>query len=119
MANEQNNSPIPYLTEMVNIQQLLGEDGYILDFRVTEDGLTAEGLAKTYSPSEVTVTNYYRFEGVSNPDDSAILYAIETADGTRGTLTDAYGAYSNPLIDAFIKKVDHINKRPHEHRDPS
>jgi hypothetical protein len=33
---------------------------------------------------EVTIRGYQRFEGASDPDDMAIVYAIESLDGTRG-----------------------------------
>jgi hypothetical protein len=47
----------------------------------------------------------YRFEGESNPDDSAVVYAIETIDGIKGTLTDAFGIYSDPEIAQQIRRV--------------
>jgi hypothetical protein len=33
------------------------------------------------------------------------VYAIETRDGVRGTLTDAFGVYSDPDVGAFIADV--------------
>jgi hypothetical protein len=35
----------------------------------------------------------------------AIVYAIESTDGTRGSLVDAFGAYSNPAVSAFLHDV--------------
>ena len=35
----------------------------------------------------------------------AIVYAIESSDGTRGALVDAFGAYSNPSVSAFLHDV--------------
>jgi len=35
----------------------------------------------------------------------AIVYAIESTDGARGSLVDAFGAYSNPLVSAFLHDV--------------
>ena len=35
----------------------------------------------------------------------AIVYAIESTDGTRGSLVDAFGAYSNPTVSAFLHDV--------------
>ena len=51
------------------------------------------------------VAEYHRFEGVSDPDDMAILYGIETRSGVRGTLTDAFGFYADPLVGDFMKEV--------------
>ena len=40
----------------------------------------------------------------------SILYAIETADGNKGTLVDAYGLYSDEETGAFMKEVE-IHKK--------
>ena len=41
----------------------------------------------------------------SDPDDMASVYAIESTDGTRGSLVDAFGAYSNRTVSAFLHDV--------------
>jgi hypothetical protein len=87
------------------------QDGYSADFKATEEGLFSLDTHKTYYPSDVKVVNFYRFEGPSSPEDNAILYVIETADGIKGTLVDAYGAYSDPNVDHFIKNVEEMNKK--------
>ena len=47
----------------------------------------------------------------------SILYEIETFDGCKGTLIDAYGTYSDERVANFIKDVGDINKRtPHSRR---
>ena len=51
------------------------------------------------------VSEYHRFEGASDPDDMAILYAIQTRSGLRGTLADAYGVYADPGVGAFMREV--------------
>ncbi|HET8578497.1 MAG TPA: hypothetical protein VFO18_15485, partial [Methylomirabilota bacterium] len=48
---------------------------------------------------------YYRFEGVSDPDDMAIVYAIEGKGGIRGILADAFGVYSDPATSAVLENV--------------
>jgi hypothetical protein len=35
----------------------------------------------------------------------AILYAIETRSGVRGTLADAFVVYADPLVGAFMREV--------------
>ncbi len=51
------------------------------------------------------VVEFYRFEGASNPDDNSILYAIETSDGLKGLLVDAYGAYSGNIPRDIVNKL--------------
>jgi hypothetical protein len=86
-------------------------DGYTEDFRITENGLEALQHHKIYQPDEINIINFFRFEGPSNPDDNAILYVIEARDGTKGTLTDAYGVYMNADVSNFIKHVASIQKK--------
>ncbi len=56
-------------------------------------------------PEDVTIVEYHRFEGASNPDDMSVVFVIETADGRRGTLVDAYGTYASPQVDTFVKQA--------------
>jgi hypothetical protein len=89
----------------------LSSDGYIEQFKVSEDGLLSSSKEKKYRPEQVHVLNFFRFEGSSDPDDSSILYAIETDGGEKGTLTDAYGTYADPRVGKFMKEVEDISKK--------
>ncbi len=86
-------------------------DGYTESFKVTEQGLFSQGNNKTYGPEQVSIINFFRFEGASDPADNAILYAIETSDGTKGTLTDAYGPYADVEVEKFIDQVEDMVKK--------
>ena len=68
-------------------------------------GLRAAEGGKTYRADELTIREFHRFEGISDPDDMSIVYAIESRDGTRGTLVDAFGVYSNPAVSAVLEGV--------------
>lgn|SRR5690606_34163113 len=87
------------------------KEGFKEDFQVKEKGLTTYREDKYYRPEQVHIINYYRFEGVSDPADNSILYVIETDDGTKGTLVDAYGAYSDSEVEKFIVRVREIQKQ--------
>ena len=87
-------------------------DGYTENFQVTDKGLFSAGKNKHYKSEEVRIVDFFRFEGASDPADSAILYAIETNDGTKGTLTDAYGPYADLEVEKFLKQVEDITKKP-------
>ena len=79
--------------------------GFTANFGVVGSGLRALESGKTFRAEEVIIHEYHRFEGVSDPDDMSIVYAIESQDGTRGTLVDAFGVYSDPVISAFVHEV--------------
>lgn len=87
------------------------KDGYDTDFKVTKAGLSSTDNQNLYSPDKIKVNNFYRFEGASDPSENAILYLLETSDGTKGILTDAYGTYANPLITAYMDQVTEIEKK--------
>ena|SRR5689334_11755413 len=107
------NSPDEMKTLAAVLNKIV-KDGYEENFKVTDAGLQSLETEKTYGPEQVHIVNFYRFEGVSDPSDSAILYVIETTDGAKGSLTDAYGMYADPEIDKFIKDVETIEKK-HAH----
>ena len=86
-------------------------DGYTDDFKALDEGLKSLRTEKIYQPDEVTVDNYYRFEGISDPDDMSILYVISTNDGVKGTLVDAYGTYASQEVNEFMLAVENINKK--------
>ena len=90
------------LAEAINSKQA---EGYIFDFNLSNSKLDCKALSKTFESSEFNVDAFYRFEGDSNPDDSAILYAIHTECGIKGLLVDAYGAYSDNLNAEMIQKL--------------
>jgi hypothetical protein len=79
--------------------------GFIEQFVLAGDHLRAVSNGKAFYPPDVRISEYHRFEGVSDPDDMAILYALETRTGLRGTLADAFGVYAEPGIGAFMSEV--------------
>ncbi|PQJ32025.1 phosphoribosylpyrophosphate synthetase [Nonlabens arenilitoris] len=70
----------------------LQSKGYTIDFDLVEDGVHSKHLKKEWKAGEIEVKEFYRFEGMTNPGDNMILYALECADGEKGILLDAYGA---------------------------
>lgn len=100
------------MTTLVTVERKLNSEGYTRDFVVKEGRLTTmdETNPASYAPEETTIVDYYRFEGDSNPDDTSILYAIETTDGSKGTIAAAYGAYADQDVDAFILQVESLGK---------
>jgi hypothetical protein len=79
--------------------------GFTESFMAVRGGLRALASGKTFGGDELVIREYHRFEGVSDPDDMSILYAIEGRDGTRGTLVDAFGVYADPVVGAALQGV--------------
>lgn len=105
------NKVIPDLKSLQACLAKMIAEGYTEDFKAEDDGLKALRSDKLYQPDEVSVVNFFRFEGPSSADDTSIMYVIETNDGTRGTLVDAYGTYASAEVNQFILDVEKINKK--------
>jgi len=72
--------------------------------------LTTMDSKQKFTPDQVQIVNFYRFEGESNPDDMAILYVLETSTGAKGTISDSYGPYADETIETFMKQVRDLGK---------
>lgn len=95
---------------MINVENRLNKEGFTADFKVAQGKLCVMNADKTYTPNDVTIVDFYRFEGESNPDDMSILYAIETNDGVKGTISNSYGTYADAGVDNFLKQVEDLGK---------
>ena len=106
------NDRTTYMTDLQKCLARLESEGYTDQYRVEEDRLVSmeDSNNRRYKPEEVTAVNFFRFEGPSNPDDMSILYAIETTDGHKGTLVDAYGLYADDATGEFFQNVE-IHKK--------
>lgn len=83
----------------------LNARGYKEDFNLTSDCVECPSRNFRLYPEDFTIDAFYRFEGMSNPSDNSIVYAISSKDGVKGVLVDAYGVYAENLNDAMIKKL--------------
>lgn len=82
----------------------LTENGYKLSFEANKNKLTCSD-GSDHGPDHFDVVEFYRFEGMSSAGDNAVVYAIETTDGKKGTLVDSYGAYAENLTPEMAKKM--------------
>lgn len=83
----------------------LAGSGFIEHFGVRGDALRSFDSGRSFRAEQLVIREYHRFEGVSDPDDMSIVYAIEGQDSARGTLVDAFGVYSDPAVSAFLDRV--------------
>ena len=83
----------------------LARAGFGEHFQMKAGKLLALDSGKTFNAAELVIRAYHRFEGVSDPDDMAIVYAIESHSGVRGTLVDAFGVYADPAVGVFLEGV--------------
>ena len=94
------------MTTLSRVLNVLKERGYTEDFNLTDTCLVCHSNALQILPEEFTVDKHYRFEGVSDPGDEAIVYAISsTKHDIKGVLVNGYGIYSDKISDDMIKAL--------------
>jgi hypothetical protein len=91
------------LSETINALKKLG---YTLDFNLQGECIICHQTNTVLSPDEFKIDKTYRFEGSSDPDDEAIVYAISSTDGrVKGTLVNGYGISADPVSSAMVEKL--------------
>ena len=94
---------------LVETLEDLKEQGFTYDFNLTAHSLEIhkdDGICLTLSPEDFDIVQVYRFEGMTDPGDMSILYAIESKDGLKGTLVSSYGVYADAMSSEMISKLD-------------
>ena len=80
----------------------LRAEGYRNDFSANDDGqLKCGECGLRARPEDMTIHATVRFEGDSNPDDEAILVALECGCGCLGQYSTAFGP-DTPAADAEV-----------------
>ncbi len=102
---------IHYLKPLLSCLHGVALQGYTDNFKILNNVMKSLHAGYIYSPDDVHVLNYFRFEGASNPNDNSILYVIETKDGNKGTLVDCYGISAGAEVGNFMLHVQAINKK--------
>ena len=90
------------LTEALDV---LRRRGYTEDFNLKPTCLECAAKQVELHPNDFEITEVYRFEGATNPDDSSVLYAIAGKDGLKGVLVDAYGMYATSVSTDMLAKL--------------
>ena len=92
-------------SSMTEAVRSLKARGFEADFEYVEGAFHIAGSERALKESELSIVEHHRFEGISDPDDMSVIYAMEASDGTRGTIVDAFGVYANPKLGAALLKI--------------
>jgi hypothetical protein len=90
---------------MVEAIEELKKRGFTANFEFLNQEFRDVDSGRTFKADELTIVEHYRFEGASDPDDMSVLYAIESDDGLKGIVADAFGLYANPDLGGFLENV--------------
>lgn len=94
------------MTTLSEILNKLKSEGYTVDFNLKENCLVCQENALEIHPDDFAVDRHFRFEGLSDPGDEAIVYAISSVKhDIKGTLVNGYGISSDPMGDKMIKAL--------------
>lgn len=84
----------------------LKEMGYVHDFNLAEDALQYGDDSRRLLPEEFQIDHVFRFEGMSNPDDEAVVYGVSSLDRVvKGNLVSAFGIYADGISEAMLAKL--------------
>ncbi len=101
------NTTMNIMTTLSEVTNLLKEKGYTTDFNLRQNYLECADNNLKIFPGEFMVDKHYRFEGASDPDDEAIVFAISSSKyNLKGVLINGYGISSESISDEMIKALD-------------
>jgi len=83
----------------------LARRGFTANFEYLDGAFTVVDSGRTFRAEELTIVEHHRFEGISDPDDMAVVYALISRAGVRGVVVDAFGVYANPKLGEFLGTV--------------
>lgn len=90
---------------LVETLNQLKEKGYTHDFEIRKDGIFCVTEDKKFAPDEFEVNETFRFEGMTDPGDSSILYALTTNDGMKGTFVENYSIDAMTITQEMREKL--------------
>lgn len=94
------------MTTVSEVLNVLKDRGYTVDFNLNDNCLICHQNSLQIYPGEFVVDKHYRFEGMSDPGDEAIVYAISSdKHNLKGTLVNGYGIYADKLADEMIQAL--------------
>ena len=84
--------------------------GYPKSFFHRQGGLYCNETKETFKSDNIFIVEFHRFEGATDFEDMAIIYGLETGNGLKGTIIDAFGTYADTELGEFLQHV-HFKKR--------
>ena len=91
----------------VEALQDLKRRGYTLDFNLANGTLHSSSENIYLQPEDFSITEIHRFEGMSDPADNTIVYAIASDKyHVKGVFFNGYGVYSDDVSEELLKKLN-------------
>jgi hypothetical protein len=80
--------------------------GYTHNFNIESDCITCVENSMNLFPDDFDIDEIHRFEGITDPGDENILFAISSRKyNLKGLLVNAYGAYADTYSSSLMDKL--------------
>ena len=96
---------MPEVSTVTQLLTRLKSEGFTTNLGVVEGTLRDLDSGRVLRPEDMVIREVRRFEGESDPDDMTVVYVLESKDGTRGVLVDAFGVYADPEVGAVLSTI--------------
>ncbi len=83
----------------------LEERGFSAQFKLEPNGLKSLESGQIYLPENLKIVEYHRFEGMSNPSDMSVIFALVAESGELGIIVMNYGAGMDLQLVSFLDNV--------------
>ncbi len=90
--------PIYHYSTVSEALDELKELGFTYDYNINQEDIINK-------PAEHEVKHVYRYEGNSDPGDSAIVYGITSLDGKKGVFVAGFSAKTNNEAALVLTKL--------------
>jgi len=81
--------------------------GFNLDFNLANGVLHSSSENIYLQPDDFSISELYRFEGMSDPGDNSVVYGIQSDKyHIKGVFVNAYGVYSDDISEELLKKLN-------------
>lgn len=95
------------MTSLSQVLNVLKGRGYTIDFNLCSGDPGTPSSILAANPEMFVIDHFYRFEGDTDPEDEAILYAISTIDKSlMGVFVNGYGTSAETGRSELISKLE-------------
>lgn len=95
---------------LIDVLDQLKEKGFVSSFKLEDETLQCLESGKSYDADALRIVEYHRFEGKSNPSDMSVVFAIQCADGEKGTIISSFGTYADMPLITFMDSVKILDR---------
>ena len=106
----------PAPATVLDAVRFLESEGYGASFVLADGGLRCGACGGQHHTEVADVVRVFRFEGPSDPDEEAVVYAVRCPTcGAGGSIVSTFGPRADPDVTDRLVLLD---ERFREHRDP-